>query len=243
LFNNPSGITDVDYKHFISYAARFYSNLGNYSLYENKKLIPYLDCEKFEEILKCSDKFNEITYVWDCIKGIVYDSANTGVGGKHSNFYLRDLSEDEIKRIDEFMASKGIAHQNTRLMKVSHNRYAYLVASQEERMEEWDDSNIIGYYGKGYWVICIGEFSQFLTRVIENLSSAKEHCANDIQSSMIEDYIESLRTGSVRKHIESQIWWVKDQNPTIETNIGWTGRHLDHLGKRTNFEVKSELNY
>jgi dipeptidyl-peptidase-3 len=206
--------------------------MGNYSLYENKKIIPYLDCEKFEEILKCSEKFNEITYVWDCVKDIVYD---TVYKNRHSHFYLRDLNDSEISKIDEFMSEKDISTLNTRLIKVSHNRYAYLVASQEESVEEWEDKQIIGYYGM--YIIKLGEFSQFLTRVIENLNIAKRHYANDTQVSMIEDYIESFKTGSIKKHIESQIWWVKDQHPIIETNIGWTGKHLDHLGKRASFEV------
>jgi dipeptidyl-peptidase-3 len=120
-------------------------------------------------------------------------------------------------------------------MKIGHNRYAYLVASQEERMEEWEDGNIIGYYGK--IEVNLGEFNQFLTNIIDNLNLAKQHCASDMQGNMIQDYIEHFRTGSIKKHIDSQICWVKDDNPTIETNIGWTGKYLDPFGKRFVFGV------
>jgi hypothetical protein len=125
--------------------------MGNFSLYENKKIIPFLDIEKFEEILQCSEKFSEITYIWDCIKGMVYDNTNSSIGLKENNgknnYYLLDLSEEEIRIIDEFLGEKGVYLENTRLMKIGHDRYAYLVASQEERMEEWEGLNIIGYYG------------------------------------------------------------------------------------------------
>ena len=31
---------------------------------------------------------------------------------------------------------------------INHSKFAYLVASVDEKIEEWEKSNIIGYYGK-----------------------------------------------------------------------------------------------
>ncbi len=50
--------------------------------------------------------------------------------------------------IDKFLLDKGIESLNTRLLKINQNRFCYLVASVEERLEEWEGSNIVGYYGK-----------------------------------------------------------------------------------------------
>ena len=144
----------MDYKQFILYAAKFYSNTVNYSSFGNTKFIPELDCEKFEEILKCSSNYNEIKYIWDCIKDIVYDNSlnfktiNLNEKQGKNSYYLGDIKEEDIKTIDKFLLSKDIETLNTRLMKISPSKFCYLVASADERIEEWENSNIIGYYGK-----------------------------------------------------------------------------------------------
>ena len=53
---------------------------------------------------------------------------------------------------------------------------------------------------------------------------------------MIECYIESFKTGSIKKHIESQRYWVKDKKPVVETNIGWVETYIDPMGKRAYYE-------
>jgi dipeptidyl-peptidase-3 len=128
--------------------------MGNYSSFGNQKFIPELECEKFEEILKCSSSYQEINYIWDCIKDIVYDNSSNfktinlnEKNGKNS-YYLGDIKEEDIKMIDKFLLEKNIEVLNTRLMKISHNKLCYLVASVDEKVQEWENSNIIGYYGK-----------------------------------------------------------------------------------------------
>jgi dipeptidyl-peptidase-3 len=54
---------------------------------------------------------------------------------------------------------------------------------------------------------------------------------------MIDCYIESFKTGSIKKHVESQRWWVKDKKPVVETNIGWIETYIDPMGVRAYFEV------
>jgi len=54
---------------------------------------------------------------------------------------------------------------------------------------------------------------------------------------MLDCYIESFKTGSIKKHIESQRWWVKDKKPVVETNIGWVETYIDPMGVRAYFEV------
>ncbi len=144
----------MDYKKFIVYAAKFYSNMGNYSSFGNTKFVPELEIEKFEDILKCSPNWADIKYIWDCVKDIIYDNSSNyktinlnEKGGKNS-YYLGDIKEEDIKTIDKFLQSKGIEVLNTRLMKITPFKFCYLVGSVEERLEEWEGSNIIGYYGK-----------------------------------------------------------------------------------------------
>jgi hypothetical protein len=54
---------------------------------------------------------------------------------------------------------------------------------------------------------------------------------------MLEDIIESFRTGNIRKHIDAQRNWVKNQNHVVEFNIGWLAKQIDPLGRRAHFEV------
>lgn len=128
--------------------------MGNYAHFGNLKFVPELELEKFEEILKCSSNFNEISYVWDCIKDIVYDNSinfktiNLQEKNGKNSYYLGDIKEENIRAIDKFLLSKGIELLNTRLMMINQNKFCYLVASVEEKMEEWENSNVIGYYGK-----------------------------------------------------------------------------------------------
>jgi repressor of nif and glnA expression len=89
-------ITDVDYKYFIRYASWFYSNMGNVFDNGNSKMIPALNSSKFQEILKTSSKFEEIKYIWDCIKETLYDTSynKNKHGLKRVNrnyFYLGDI--------------------------------------------------------------------------------------------------------------------------------------------------------
>lgn len=88
------------------------------------------------------------------------------------------------------------------------------------------------------YIFILGEFSPFLSRVNENLKKAKEFCANENQLNMLDCYIDSFKTGSIKKHIESQRWWVKDKKPVIETNIGWVETYIDPMGVRAYFEVQ-----
>lgn len=53
---------------------------------------------------------------------------------------------------------------------------------------------------------------------------------------MIERYIEHFNGGDVNKHKESQVEWVKDKGPSVETNIGFIESYLDPLKVRAEFE-------
>jgi dipeptidyl-peptidase-3 len=218
--------------------------MGNYSSFGNTKFVPQLKSEKFEEILKCSSSYSEINYIWTCIKDLVYDDTSafqtinlTEKNGKNY-YYLGDMKEEDIKTVDKFLLGKNIEVLNTRLLMINQSKYAYLVASVDERIEEWEKPSIIGYYGIYYYLFILGEFSPFLTRVNENLKKAKEFCANENQLNMLDCYIDSFKTGSIKKHIESQRWWVKDKKPVIETNIGWVETYIDPIGVRAYFEVQ-----
>lgn len=44
---------------------------------------------------------------------------------------------------------------------------------------------------------------------------------------MLQDYIEHFESGNIDKHIQSQIHWICDKGPVIETNIGFIETYQD----------------
>jgi hypothetical protein len=87
------------------------------------------------------------------VKDIVYDDSinfktiNLNEKNGKNSYYLGDIKHEDIKTIDKYLMAKGIETLNTRLMMISPNKFCYLVASAEERIEECELPNLFGYYG------------------------------------------------------------------------------------------------
>ena len=226
-----NNITDIEYNLFMNYVSKFYYNFGNYTLYGNQKFIPELPSNKFEEILKISNKYSEINFLWYCIKEIVYDNQNCNLidleeKGGNNSYYLGGLTEKEINSIDKILKEKKISLLNTRLLSLSLNKYAVLISSVIEKQEELTD-NIILYYG---------EFSSFLKKINENLNNAKNYCPNENEKLTLKNYIEFFDTGDIEKHKESQRKWIKDISQ-IEMNFAWIPSYIDPMGVRGVFSI------
>jgi len=138
-------ITDVDYQYFMRYSSLFYSNMGNY-LDNDSKVVPNLTIQKFEDILKTSNKFEEIKYIWECVRELIFDKDSSQMNNKNS-FYLGGIKKEQILTVDKFLHQHGINPINTRLIK-SSNKLVYLVASTKKTNIEWEGTNIVGHYGK-----------------------------------------------------------------------------------------------
>ncbi len=225
-------ITDVEYNLFISYVSKFYSNFGNYSMYGNEKFIPKLSSKRFQDILKISNKFSEINFLWSCIEGIVYDcqksnSINLDDKYKNSSFYLGDIKENQINYIDKILKENQISLLNTRLLSLTHNKFVVLISSVDEIQKKLTN-DIILYYG---------EFSSFLRKINENLENAKNFCSNENEENILRNYIDFFNTGDMEKHKESQRKWIKDISPPIEVNFGWIPSYTDPMGVRGNFSA------
>jgi dipeptidyl-peptidase-3 len=53
---------------------------------------------------------------------------------------------------------------------------------------------------------------------------------------MIEHYISHFTTGDVGLFKKSQISWIKDKGPSVETNLGFVESYIDPLKRRAEFE-------
>ena len=105
---------DIDpdiFDKFMEYAARFYSNFGNYTI-KKKKFFPEFpippnspgdyETNMFEKILSQSDKFGEFKSIWDIIKYIIFDKTENAENinleekdGKNC-YYLGGIKKEQI---------------------------------------------------------------------------------------------------------------------------------------------------
>ena len=148
-------------------------------------------------------------------------------GGVTAYYFNMNLSE--VEYVDAFLANEKISPLNTRLIKFEKNGttcYGYLVASIENKIVN-HNNNIYGFYG---------EFDSFLIELNKELSQALKYTKREFQISMLEKYIESFKTGSIEAHKQSQIEWIKDIKPVVETNIGWIETYVDPTNIRAYYE-------
>ena len=232
-------MTKKDFDLFILYAAEFYSKYGNYSSFGHLKRYPYLPCEKFEEILKLSPKFDSFSGIWNNIKNLVYTFADflPKISSKYSDtyivgtYYLNGITAEEIKKIDDILIKKNILLVNTRLQKISDNKYQVLIASIDEKEEILETEN------KDITIILkYGDFKDYLIKINSYLEKAKLYANNDLEKKIIDLYIKTFTTGDVETHKESQRVWVKNISPIVEFNLGWIETYIDIQGVRSYYE-------
>jgi len=75
-----------------------------------------------------------------------------------------------------------------------------------------------------------------MTASSNELRKAQNYATAGDQQNMVKSYVEHFQHGDVEKHKDSQMHWIKDCGPVIETNIGFIETYLDPLGCRAEFE-------
>lgn len=236
-FEKISNITsDEEARLFFEYAACVYDNAGNYRSFGYDKIYIRLSKEKFDFILKIANN-KEVNEIYERIKESIFDTSDKtkSIGlvdeGGINNYYLGNFQKDEILKVDKFLLENDIHLQNTRLIKFNHHKddsivYGYLVGSVDKKVVD-HGNGIYGFYG---------DFSEFLYDLNVNLEKCLEYTQRPFQISTIKNYILSFKTGSILSHRQSQIEWIKDLNPIVETNIGWIETYIDPLNVRAYYE-------
>ena len=115
------------------------------------------------------------------------------------------MNEADTKLVSEFLKSIKLDILNTRAFKKADNHFVITVGSIST-----EGSSTGSEFQGNKFDIEYGEFSEYLTEVIEHLKRAIPYAANDNQKEMIEHYITSYETGSIDTHKESQRKWIKD---------------------------------
>ena len=244
IIKKDEQITPEMINNFLEYAAKFYSNFGNYTI-KKKKFFPEFNKSEsesqaiFENILKTSTRYTEFSSIWQIIKCIIFDKSENVINidleekeGKNC-YYLGGIKKEQIEATDKLLLNKGISLLNTRLF-YYNSQVITLIGSITEKQENCDNDIVLLY----------GEFAPFLKIITDNLKKAKEHTTKDAEGELIEDYIKFFTDGDIKYHKESQKKWVELDSQgdkgwneiDIDYNIGWNEVDMDPLSARGLFE-------
>lgn len=230
---------------YLEYSSQVLANLGNYKSFGDSKFIPRISIVEFQLLVDSIDNA-EITKLFNLVKIPIYslDDKISMLGspedGHVSGYYLNVVSKIEGEAIDTALANHGIMPENIRVSKTDDENFVVHVASSFI-------SNATGYYPEkidfqikddrnASLTFKFGDHSKEFTEIVKNLNMAKNYAANENQVKMLENYISSFMTGSMNCHYQSQIHWVKDIKPTVETNIGFIETYRDYLGTKGEWE-------
>ncbi|KAI3404970.2 YOL057W [Candida oxycetoniae] len=236
-FAKLSFLTDKETLQYLEYASQFLGNLGNYKSFGDRKFIPRLSQDKFETLVKQLD--NEAIYdLFQKLKFAIYSTDKALLGykekGLETNYYPCDeITKADIDSVDKVLTCLGVMPENTRIVKNKHG-FTVLVASASN-----NDVYNLGDLKTEAGVpirFQFGDHSQEFKKIVDDLQNASKYVANETQSKLVEYYIEAFETGNMKAHKKSQIEWVKDLKPEVESNIGFIETYRDPAGVRGEWE-------
>lgn len=146
------------------------------------------------------------------------------------------ISQEEAAKVSAELEKISIAPENTRIMKsVEEDKVTYTVL---QASVQTDIEAAIARMKTDIGLIRVvkGDHSADLGKVCKNLGKAKEYAANSIQESYLTRLIESFSTGDIEAYKDSQRYWVKDLQPSLETVFGFVEPYRDPAGIRAEFE-------
>ncbi|CAE6522086.1 unnamed protein product [Rhizoctonia solani] len=218
---NKSGLNEEEWTFLLEYVAQVFSNLVNYKSFGFTKFIPRVPEGKFAKVVEASPSASKALPRWE-------------KDGHVSNYYpgKKVITNEEADKIQKFAEKISLDIENTRVQKDSDTSFVILIASADEKPDEkhpkaFDNVDITVRYG---------DHGAALKKVVENLTEAKKYAANEHQTKMIEGYIESFKSGSVKQHKDASTHWVKDVGPVVESYIGFIETYVDPYGGRAEWE-------
>lgn len=229
------------------YTCGFLANAGNYKGMGDSKIVPNLDEDKFEAIVKCSAAYKAhasvIDSLWESTKLPIFlltdrmktlGLCDTGV----TTYFSSNVTHDDTELISEWMKEHKFEAYICRTFKTTENGktvYDIKLASSEEGDKKGLTREPEEYKGC-IFKITRGDYKELMQMVADSLEEAKKHSANENQLQMIEAYVESFREGSLDAHKTGSRYWIKDKGPVIETYIGFIETYRDPVGQRGEFE-------
>ncbi|RYP55899.1 hypothetical protein DL771_012275 [Monosporascus sp. 5C6A] len=229
-------VSSEDLQRFLTYAATFLSNVGNYYGSGDQKFIPGIDSTVLKTLAERSpilaDLYAEISESLNARPpfSLGYPSETA-----QSGYYLGNgIKESDVTLVSKVLEQNSIFPENTRLRKADDGTgFEVLLAS----VEGGDVAQFPLPEGKGSVRIVRGDHSSDLQRVCAELTEASKYAANDLQRQFLGAYIESFQSGNLDTYRKSQRVWVRDKAPRVENIFGFVEPYRDPHGVRAEFEA------
>ncbi|KAG6890703.1 hypothetical protein C0995_005076 [Termitomyces sp. Mi166 len=237
--------TDVsteEWDDLLQYTSQVLSNLVNFKTFGFTKIVPRLSADKFEAVIKHSQNSRKALKLWTDLKEHIYalvPKPDLFIGkrslGHVSNYYLgQPVTDEDVAAVQTAAENLGIDVLNTRVVKNRPDNFTLLVASAKSQPSA---THSVEYKSsKATLKVEYGDFSEPLQAVVAALQEAKKYAANEHQTAMIEGYIKSFETGSIRDHKDASKHWVRDISPVVESYIGFIETYVDPYGARAEWE-------
>ncbi|CAD5209170.1 unnamed protein product [Bursaphelenchus okinawaensis] len=235
------GWTEEEFIDLLIYYSTFYYNGGNYYGFGDRKMIPSVSQNRLREFLFKTAAFNDnqkLVDVYNKVEGSIYGLSDKeiilGYPDKGTTaFHSKNMTKEDTEFVARFFKSINFEGWNTRLeKKVDGGKIKYIV-----RVAAVKDAELSKHEFEGREIVFqAGDYSPILNRTIKSLEEAQKYAANDNQKQMLAKYVEHFKTGSLAAHKDGSRFWIKDQNPTVESYIGFIENYSDPDGVRSEFE-------
>jgi dipeptidyl-peptidase III len=232
---------------WLSYAAQFLGNAGNFKSFGDSKFIPRISKDKVGALAEAAGP--DASKLYHSVKDDLYESTSTAqmhLGypdkGHVSTYYPHspDITREDIEYTSNFIKEKQLMPENTRLRKTADGDYDLLIASavtnpthHDVKETEW---TLDGPYKGKKLRLVYGDYQTEMAKISENLAHAKACALNPTEEKMQAEYVTSFHDGSMLAHKESQRYWIQDKGPMVETNIGFIETYRDPHGIRGEWE-------
>ncbi|CEP01737.1 unnamed protein product (mitochondrion) [Plasmodiophora brassicae] len=231
-----SGVSAGEFQWFLEYAVCTLSNLGPYKSFGDTKFVPRLPIASFEKVVAASGS-GAARDAFARLKSVIYSLDPEPIrrigfpaDGHVSGFYSSDVSRSDVEAVQTLLDASGISALNTRLFRAGPNAFDLRIASAETRPDQTLTGNSISVR------VQYGDFAKEMADIVSEMQQAVEFAGNDNERLMCECYVKSFRSGSIDDHKQSQVHWIRDVGPPVETNIGFIETYRDPAGVRAEWE-------
>jgi dipeptidyl-peptidase-3 len=243
-----AGISEDDLAAFLQYAAQFLGNGGNYKSFGDSKFLPRCDEKVFAALAKVAPAAEPY---YTATKGAIFSADKPGLlhlgftdEGHLTTYYpdSPDITKKEIEAANAWMREVDLLPENTRVRKTANGTYEILIASASQATEGGDIGKEVEYtVSQGPLKdktikLVYGDHKNQMHMISHYIKQAKVNAENSTQEQMHDAYAKSFAEGSMVAHKDSQRWWVRDQGPMVESNIGFIETYRDPAGIRGEWE-------
>ena len=203
--------------------------------------MPRIDPKTLKDLSALSPKTSKL---YESIREPLFSARPSSLGFPsevaQSAYYLSNahIRKEEVERVSLILEQQGVYPENTRIEKIFEDGQPVYRVLQVSTDTESNSSHLrISIPGSSDQIIIMpGDHADELKAVCQDLERAKEYAANPQQKAVIDQYLETFKTGEVEAFKESQRLWVKDLQPTVDNAFGFVEPYRDPHGTRAEFE-------